>query len=59
MVERSEDQVAAIDPLNSKFGIIDGLWLNWRPGGALRWKVKTIGWEGQRVLCGKLPPSRL
>jgi hypothetical protein len=32
--------------LKLKFGLIDGLGLNWRPGGALRWKVKTIDWEG-------------
>jgi hypothetical protein len=28
------------------FGLIDGTWLNWRPGEALRWKVETTGWEG-------------
>jgi hypothetical protein len=22
---------------------------NWRPDGALSWKVETIGWEGRRV----------
>jgi hypothetical protein len=32
---------------------------NLRPGGALRWKVETIGWEGQRVVCGKPVPSML
>jgi hypothetical protein len=30
-----------------------------RPGGALRWKVEIIGWEGQGVICGKLAPLRL
>jgi hypothetical protein len=32
------------------------LWLNWRSNGALRWKVKTTGWEGRGVVCGKLAP---
>jgi hypothetical protein len=22
---------------------------NWRPGGALSWKVKTVSWEGRGV----------
>jgi hypothetical protein len=34
-------------------------WLNRRPDGALRWKVKTAGWEGWGVVRGKLIPSRL
>jgi hypothetical protein len=34
-------------------------WLNWRPGGALRWKVETTGWEGRGVVCGKPAPPRL
>jgi hypothetical protein len=25
--------------------------VNWRPGGALRWKVETVGWEGRGVRC--------
>jgi hypothetical protein len=38
--------------LKLKFGLIDGLGLNWRSGGALRWKAKTINWEG-REWCVK------
>jgi hypothetical protein len=26
-------------PLNWNFGIFCRIWLNWRPGGALKWKV--------------------
>jgi hypothetical protein len=32
--------------------------INLRSGGALRWKVKTISWEGRKVVCGKLTPPR-
>jgi hypothetical protein len=35
----------------------DGL-INMRSGGALRWKVETISWEGRKVVCGKLTPPR-
>jgi hypothetical protein len=35
------------------------LWLNWRLGGARRWKGETVGWEGHGVVCGKPVPSRL
>jgi hypothetical protein len=59
MVEWSKDHVAAICFLNSNFGIFGSSWLNWRPGGALRWKVETTGREGRRVVCGKLAPLRL
>jgi hypothetical protein len=59
MVEWSEDHVAAIGSLNSNFGLVGRTWLNWRPGEALRWKVETAGWEGQRVVCKKLEPPRL
>jgi hypothetical protein len=45
--------------LKLKLGLIDGLWLNWRPSGALRWKVKTVGWEGRGVVCRKPTPLRL
>jgi hypothetical protein len=38
--------VAYIGSLNSNFGLVGRTWLNWRPGGALRWKVETVGWEG-------------
>jgi hypothetical protein len=40
-------------------GLVDGTWLNWRPGGAFRWKVETTGWEGRGVVCGKPTPLRL
>jgi hypothetical protein len=32
---------------------------NLRLGGALKWKVETVGSEGQGVVCGKLAPLRL
>jgi hypothetical protein len=38
--------VTAIGSLNSNPGLIGGVWLNWRPGRALRWKVETVGREG-------------
>jgi hypothetical protein len=38
----SEDHVAAIGSLNLNFGLIDDLWLTWRPDGSLRWKVETL-----------------
>jgi hypothetical protein len=50
--------MVVIGSLNLNLGIF-GLWLNWRPGVALRWKVETAGWEGRLVLCGKLAPPRL
>jgi hypothetical protein len=59
MVEWSEDHEAAIGSLNLNFDLIDGLWLNWRPGGVLRWKVKTVSWEGRGMVCGKSSPSRM
>jgi hypothetical protein len=59
MAEWSEDHGAAIGSLNLNFGLIDGLWLTWRLGGALRWKVKTVGWEGRGVVGGKPAPLRL
>jgi hypothetical protein len=59
MPEWSEDHGAAICYLNLNFGLIDGLLLNWRPGGALRWQVETAGWEGRGVVCRKPIPPRL
>jgi hypothetical protein len=59
MAEWSEDHVVTIGSLNLSFGLVDSLWLNWRLGRALRWKVKTVGWEGREVECGKLAPPRL
>jgi hypothetical protein len=41
------------------FGLVCRTWLNWRPGGVLRWKVETVVWEGSGVVCGKLTPLRL
>jgi hypothetical protein len=58
MAEWLEDHVAAIGSLNSKF-CFRSSWLNWRPGGALRWKVEIAGWEGRGVVCGKRAPPRL
>jgi hypothetical protein len=46
MTEWSEDHVAIVGSLNLKLDLIDSLWLNWRPDGALRWKGETIGWKG-------------
>jgi hypothetical protein len=45
--------------LKLKLGLIDGLWLKWRPGGTPRWKVKTVGWEDGGVVSGKSASSRL
>jgi hypothetical protein len=59
MTEWSEDHVAAIGSLNLSFGLIDGVWLNWRLDGALKWKVETVSWEGRGVECGKPAPPRL
>jgi hypothetical protein len=50
---------ATIGSLNLNFGSIDGLWLNWRSGGAIKWKVETTNWEGREVVCDKSAPSRL
>jgi hypothetical protein len=36
MAEWSEEHEVAIGSLNSNIDLIDGLWLNWRPGGAIR-----------------------
>jgi hypothetical protein len=36
MAEWSEDHMAIIGSLNLNLGIIGGMWLNWRPDGALR-----------------------
>jgi hypothetical protein len=40
-------------------GSVDETWLNWRPGGALRSKAETAGWEGWGVVCVKPTPPRL
>jgi hypothetical protein len=58
MAEWLEEHVAAIGALNLKLWFSSS-WLNWRPGGALRWKVETAGWEGRGVVCGKPTPPRL
>jgi hypothetical protein len=59
MAEWLEDHVPAIGFYTQHFGLVDRTWLNWRAGGALRWKVETTGWEGQGVVCGKPTPLRL
>jgi hypothetical protein len=59
MAKWSKDHVATIGHLNLNFGLVGSTWLNWRPGGALRWKVEIVGWEGRRVVCGKPTPPRL
>jgi hypothetical protein len=60
MIELSEDHVVAVGYFSTlNFGLIDETWLNRRPGGALRWKVETTGWEGRGVVCGKPAPPRL
>jgi hypothetical protein len=40
--------VAAIGSLNLNFGLVSGMCLNRRPGGALRWKadVRQLGSPG-------------
>jgi hypothetical protein len=45
--------------LTQKLWLDGKTWLNWRSGGALRWKGETISWEGRGVICGKPAPSRL
>jgi hypothetical protein len=59
MAEWSEDHMTAIGSLNLNFGLVGGSWLNWRPGGALRWKVETTNWEGWGVWCDMSEPPRL
>jgi hypothetical protein len=59
MVEWSEDDMAAIGSYTQHFDLVDRTWSNWRPGGALRLKVETAGWEGQGVVCSKSTAPRL
>jgi hypothetical protein len=59
MAEWSEDHAVAIGPLNLNLVICDRFCVIWRPGGALRWKVEIIDWEGRGVVCGKPAPPRL
>jgi hypothetical protein len=59
MAEWSEDHVTTIGSLNLNFETFGRSWLNWRPGGVLRWKVETVDWEGQGAVYGKLAPPRL
>jgi hypothetical protein len=47
MAEWSEDHMVVIGSLNLNFGLVEGLWLNGRSGGALRWKAETAGWKGR------------
>jgi hypothetical protein len=53
MTEWSKDHVAAIGPLNSK------LWLNCRPGGAIRGKRRQLVGKVGEWVCGKPTPPRL
>jgi hypothetical protein len=55
IAEWSKDHVVAIGSLNLKPWLVR-LWLNWRPGGGLRWKVET---DGRGVVRGKPAPPRL
>jgi hypothetical protein len=59
MVKWSEDHGVVIGSLNLKFGLMNSSWLNWRPGGALRWKGEIAGWEGRGVICRKSVSPRL
>jgi hypothetical protein len=59
MTKWLEDYMTVIGSLNMNFGTFGRAWLNWRPGGALRWKVEMAGWEGRGVVCGKPTPPRL
>jgi hypothetical protein len=59
MIEWSEDHVMAVGYFNTQhLGLVDKVWLNWRSGGALRWKGEAAGWEGRGVVCGKPAPLR-
>jgi hypothetical protein len=51
MAEWSEDHVAAIGPCKTQLCLVVRLWLNWRPGRALRWKgeVRQLGRTGSGV----------
>jgi hypothetical protein len=51
--------MVAISSFNINFDLVDRTWLNRRLGGALKWNVETIDWEGQGVVCGKPAPLRL
>jgi hypothetical protein len=59
MAEWLKDHGADIGSLNLKFGLMDGSWLNWRPGETLRWKGEITGWEGREVVCRKPAPPKL
>jgi hypothetical protein len=46
--------VTAVGYFNTQhLGLVDKVWINWRPGGALMWKGETTGWKGRGVVCGK------
>jgi hypothetical protein len=59
MAEWSEDHVKAIGSINLNFGTFGISYLKWRPGGALRWNVKTVRWDGWGVVRGKPARPRL
>jgi hypothetical protein len=60
MVEWLKDHMAVVGYFNTQyFGVLNGTGLNWRLGGALRWKVETACWNGRGVICDKPAPPRL
>jgi hypothetical protein len=42
MAEWLKDHVVVIDSQTQYFGLVDGIWLNWRPSGALRGKWRQL-----------------
>jgi hypothetical protein len=55
----SEDHMVAICSLKLSFDLVGGIWFNWSSDRALRWKVKTVGWEDRGVIYGKSIHLRL
>jgi hypothetical protein len=50
MAEWSEDHVAVVCYFNIQhLGLVDKVWLNWRPEGALRCSGETAGWESRHL----------
>jgi hypothetical protein len=41
------------------FGLVVTTRLNWRPGGALRWKGETASWKGQGVSMWQASTSKV
>jgi hypothetical protein len=57
--EWSKDHMLVIGPYTLILLEVYVGMVNWRPGGAHRWKVETIGWEGRGVRCSMPTPPRL